>query len=154
MASDKQTAGEMQNIVRVGEITSINTKNATARVQFKDTDELVSFDLPIIFKSSLKNKNYKMPDIGEQVACMFQPNGLEEGFILGCVYNAKDKPPADDPDVDIMKYDDDAFFQYDRKNHKLTINVPGDIEIHASGAINIIADGPVKINGSIVDLNL
>jgi phage baseplate assembly protein V len=145
---------QAQNLYRIGEVVSRGTKKGTVRVQFKDTDELVSFDLQVIQRSTLKDKNYKIPDIGEQVACLFSANGPEEGVVLGCLYNDKDKPPVDSGDVEHITFEDGTVLEYDRAAHKLTVDVQGDIEIHATGSINIKADGPVKINGSTVDLNL
>jgi len=156
-----QQSQEAQNIFRVGEISSTNPEKGTVRVKFQDADKLVSFDLPTLFGSTLKDRKYKMPDVGEQVACLFQPNGLETGVVLGCMYNAKDKPPANNQDIDHVTYEDGTVIEYDRKNHKLTANVKGDIDvtadgnitITAGGKIDLTAGGPVTIKGASINLN-
>ena len=43
------------------------------------------------FGSTLKDKFYSMPDIGEQVACLMDENS-EDGVILGAIYSAEDLP--------------------------------------------------------------
>lgn len=65
----------INNMVRVGTISSINQEKFKARVIFEDRDNLVTKELPILNKRNLQ--------LGDQVICLFLPNGLEEGFILG-----------------------------------------------------------------------
>jgi phage baseplate assembly protein V len=139
MASD-QAAKEL---IRIGEVVGPNPEKGTVRVRFADADGFVSFDLPVIFSATHKDKRYKMPDIGEQVACLFLPNGLEEGFVLGCLYNAKDKPPANSQDLDVMLYENGTLIQYDRKSGKLTVDVQGEIDVKATGNITAAAQGNI-----------
>ena len=42
------------NLFRVGTVSSINEEAATARVTFSDRDNVVSYDLPVITKNTLK----------------------------------------------------------------------------------------------------
>ena len=70
------------NLIRIGEVTSINPEAFTARVRFEDRDNVESYDLRILVRGSLKDKFFHMPDVGENVLCLFLPSGVEAGFIL------------------------------------------------------------------------
>ena len=135
--------GDAKNVIRSGRISSINPKNGTARVVFADKDNLVSYDLPVLQRSTLKNKDYSMPDIGESVVCLFKPNGIAEGFVVGAHYNEEDAPPTADPDVRMVKFDDGTVVSYNRKTHVLDINC-------GSGTVNVIAAGNVNVTGDVI----
>lgn len=105
------------NIIRLGKVSSIDPTHATARVFFDDKEDLVSHDLPIIIPQSLKNKDYYMPDIGEKVVCIFLPNGIQQGFILGSFYSKVEVPPVTDPNKRHTVFLDGTYFEYDRLQH-------------------------------------
>jgi len=132
-----------KNMIRSGRISSINPGNGTARVTFADKDGLVSNDLPILQRQTLKNKDFSMPDIGESVVCVFQPNGLAEGFILGAHYNEEDKPPGSNPDIRQVTFEDGTMVSYNRSSHVLDINC-------GSGTVNIVAAGNVNVTGDVI----
>ena len=144
---------EFLNIIRIGEIVSTNPANATARVKIEDADGMPSNPLRITYKCSLKNKEYLMPEIGEQVVCLFLPNGLEEGVILGCLYNAKDIPPINKQGVDHITYSDGTVIEYDTNTHKLMANVKGDAEIISSARVDITAAVSITLTAPIIYLN-
>ena len=136
-----------KNMIRSGRVSSIDPKTGTARVTFADKDDLVSADLPLLVQNSLKNKDYHMMDIGESVVCLFLPNGLNQGFILGAHYNEKDEVPIGDPDVRMVKFDDGTTLTVDRKRHVVKIlDSFGSYIEFAGGNITIKAAGNVYIN--------
>lgn len=128
------------DIVRVGKVSSINSENCTARVVFSDKSDLVSFELPILVRGTLKNKDYWMPVPGEQVVCVLLPSGVARGFVIGALYSEKDKPPTNDPNKRVMSFSDGTTFEYDKSNNTLTIDVKGPINITANGDIHVTGD--------------
>jgi len=128
-----ETAAAFRSIFRVGEVVSTDPDTCTARVKFPDADDMVSAPLMVAQRWTLKNKSYEMPDIGELVACIFLGNGPIAGFIAFSIYNVKDVPPIVDQDKHYTKYEDDTIFEYDRKEHKLTVNIKGNAEIDIQG---------------------
>lgn len=121
----------IKSMIRVGKVSSINEKECTARVLFMDKDELVTFDLPIIVPKTLKDKYYYMPDVDEHVLCLFLPNSIQQGFIIGAFYTEKykDKIPFSDDekqgarDKTKVKFFDECWFQYDRKEHIRDVHI-------------------------------
>lgn len=139
----------LRNIIRVGRISSVDTKANTAKVYFPDKDNTLSYDLHIINRASKDDKDYWVPDIDEQVLCLMLPNvsgnGVQEGFILGSFYSTADPPVIDDTNKRAIHFKDGGYIVHDRSN--------GNLDIYVTGAINIKADGDVKINGATINLN-
>lgn len=136
----------LSNIVRIGTVTSIKPDSQTARVVFEDRDNTESYDLFVMVKNSKENKDDHMPDIDEEVLCVFLPIGIETGFIIGSYYSDQNAPPASTGDKRITKYKDGTTVSYDRTAHALDIRIP------ESGSVNITVNGPATIKAPTIDL--
>lgn len=108
---------------------------------FEDCDESVSYDLSVVVKHTFKSKSYWLPDVGETVLCMFLPNGEETGFILGSVYSEKDKPVPEisdeNKDRDGIWFEDGSLIKYESDTNTLVLDIKGEINIKATGNVNI-----------------
>jgi phage baseplate assembly protein V len=124
---------QLNQTVRVGQVTSIDTAAGTARVILPDSDGVASYDLPVLFQKTQNDKYYTMPDIGEQVLCIFLPNGQEQGFILGSFFSGPDSVPVTSPDKTHIRFKDGTWLEYDRRAHLLKGHV-------VNGEIHLIAD--------------
>ncbi|WP_159195555.1 phage baseplate assembly protein V, partial [Escherichia coli] len=71
--------------------------------------------------NSQDNKDYWLPDMGEQVEVLLDNNG-EDGVVLGAVYSTVDTAPVASRDKRYVQFSDGAAFEYDRSTHQLTIN--------------------------------
>lgn len=140
---------DIKRLIRVGTVSSVNAAAGTVRVAFAAQDELVTYEMPVITRGSKNNKDYWLPDVDEQVLCLFLPNtsgrGVCDGFVLGTFYSSVDAPVENSGDVHAVKYGDGTIIKHDRSTGKLTINATGDIDI--------IAGGNVTINGQTINLN-
>lgn len=136
----------LSNIIRIGTVTSVKPEKQTARVVFSDRDETESYDLFVMVKNSKENKDDHMPDIDEEVLCVFLPIGIETGFIVGAYYSNENTPPASTNDKRITKYKDGTTVSYDRASHALDINIP------ENGSVNITVNGPATIKAPTIDL--
>lgn len=145
---DSEPTPPLSSLIRIGEVTSINPAACTARVTFDDDDKFTSYDLPVIQPNTLKNCDYRMPDVGEDAVCVFLPAGASEGFIIGSIYAGDVRPPSSSPDVRMVKFSDGTVLKYDRSAHKLTADVKGDIEARAQGNIDLMATGNITIAAS------
>ena len=115
-----ETMEFLKSIIRIGEVSSVDAAKGTARVVFDDFDSIVSYDLQVISRNTFANRDYAMPDIGEDVICIFLPTGTEAGFILGSVYAGEITPPESTIDRRCVEFSDGAKFMYDRAAHALT----------------------------------
>ncbi|UNY40539.1 baseplate assembly protein [Pararheinheimera phage vB_PsoM_KLER1-1] len=119
----RELEARVNGMIRVGVVTAQVPEKGAARVEFKDRSDLVSFELPVMVKQTLKNKDSYTPDIGEHVTCVFLPNGLEQGFILGAFYSDADTADNQDPNVRATKFEDGSVLSYDRQSNTLTVNI-------------------------------
>lgn len=140
---------DIKRLIRVGTVSSVNAAAGTVRVAFAAQDDMVTYELPVITRGSKNNKDYWLPDVDEQVLCLFLPNtsgrGVCDGFVLGTFYSSVDAPAENSGYVHAVKYGDGTIIKHDRSTGKLTINATGDIDI--------IAGGKITINGQTIYLN-
>lgn len=135
----------LSQIVRVGIVSSINSKKVTARVTFSDQDDLTSYPLSVLVKNTDKNADYWMPDVGEQVLCIFLPVGIKQGWILGSFYDDTHIPPSNTEDKRVIKFGNGTVITNDRAANLLDINAQGDVSISATGTITLKAGVKVII---------
>ena len=127
----------LKQVVRVGVVTSTDPAAATARVRCADADNLVTWPLRVLNHKTCADKSYWMPDVGDQVLCLFLPLGPEQGFVVGAFYSSADQPPVRDQDKHHVLYKDGTWLEYDRKEHKLHGVIKGDVELVVEGAATL-----------------
>lgn len=123
-----ETMEFLKSIIRIGEVSSVDAAKGTARVVFDDFDSTVSYDLQVICRNTFANRDYAMPDVGEDVICVFLPTGTEAGFILGSVYAGEITPPESTINRRCVEFSDGSKFMYDRSAHIFTASI-GDTSI-------------------------
>lgn len=116
---------DVQSLIKIGEVSSIDPAKCTARVVFDDEDSIVSYDLPVLQRNTIKNHDFAMPDIGEDAIVLFFGEGQEDGVILGSIYAGEVTPPESTEDRRTVVFDDDTRVCYDRQEHKLTVTIEG-----------------------------
>lgn len=134
MATDDKA---ISKLVRVGNVSVIFPDEMAVKVVFPDMDNQVSPKLPIICRGSSKNKDYWLPDVGEQVLCLMLPNGHNAGFCLGSYYSEAMPPESNGLEKRKILFSDGSYIEHDR----------------SSGNLNIICSGDVTINGRTINLN-
>ena len=128
----------ISQLARVGFVVSRQPEKHRVRVEFRDTvtAKLVSGWLPVLVPRASADMAFDLPDVGDQVLCLFLGNGLEEGFVLGSMYGAQ-TPPVSSGDKFHRTFSDGTTLEYDRKAHKLTASVRGDVEMDAAKSISL-----------------
>lgn len=148
------------SIIKIGEVSSVDAAAGTASVVFDDDDSIVVPDMQVIHRNTFANRDYGMPDIGEDVVCLFLPSGTEEGFILGSVYAGEIEPPAGTIDKRVIEFSDGARFEYDRAEHvfsakidKTEITADADkVEIKSGGVTFTLKDNKVTVDAQNIEL--
>ncbi|HCM1915261.1 TPA: phage baseplate assembly protein V [Salmonella enterica subsp. salamae serovar 28:r:e,n,z15] len=134
-------------IFATGTVSAIDPVTVRARVRLPDHDNLRTWWLDVMQNNTYKNKDYCLPDVGEQVKVLMTPDGVE-GVILGAVYSGKDTPTVSDPDKRRTDFADGTFVEYDRKTNAmaiggsiktLTIITHGDITLQTDTQVTVIA---------------
>lgn len=128
--------------IKVGTVKSVNAEKCTARVKFEDTG-MISAELQVTSRGSLKNQEYWIPKIEEQVLCMFTDQKV--GYIISSIYSESVPPPVKSEFKRHMAFEDGTFLEYDSKTHTLTIDCKGPIHLKSKG--NILVTGDVIADG-------
>ncbi len=116
--------------IRVGRVSSVDMADASVRVTFLDHDGIVSAPLKVLMRGCKSAKDFWMPDVDDQVLCLFVADsggkGSGAGYVLGTIYSTIDAPPGGGSRV---------------------LNVPDDLVINC-GSLNVNANGgDVTVNG-------
>lgn len=131
---------QISGMLRPGVVVSTDPARGTVRLQLGDADGLVSHDLPVLQRKTLKDKDYQMPDVGEHMLACFLPYGQEQGFALGSLFSQADGvPEAAGQDVFAKQFADGTSITYDRAAHKLVANVKGDAEVTTEKSLTATA---------------
>lgn len=164
--------------VTVGIVTNNKDDDGLGRVKVKfpllsDSDE--SYWARVLTLMAGNDRGvYFLPEVDDEVLVAFAHGDIESPYILGAVWNGKDKPPEknddgknnrrliksrsghqiilddtkDEEQIIIRDRTDKNEIVIDSKNNKLNIKVEEDITIEAKGKITIkSSDGDVLIEG-------
>lgn len=126
--------------VDIGRVSAIYPERATARVLFEDKggEEVVSRELALVGRGSIRVKDYWIPKIDELVVCIFVEGSAKQGYILGSIFNDIDQVPIKGESKRHVEFEDGAFVQYDTKTKNMTIKLVGDGTLDIKG--RVIAD--------------
>lgn len=145
----------LNNLLRIGKVSSINYGAGTVAVCFEDKDNIVTDDLPML------SFEYYMPDVGDPVLCLFLGNGLTKGFCLGKYFYDGEQPDekGHGEGVYYKHFFKEGSIKYDKNAKTLTIDADKldfkadtKIVIESSGDVSVKASGTVKVEAKEVDL--
>ena len=121
---------ELDQLIRIGRITSVDEKKHTARVQFTDRDEMVSWDLPVLVPSTVDPQDYCLPVENTDVVCVFLPNGQQQGFIIGAFYTDLNPPPITDRKKYLRKFKDGTEIEADKETGNVTVKTANHFRVN------------------------
>jgi phage baseplate assembly protein gpV len=124
---------KLRNLVKIGQVSSVDDAKCTIKVKFNDKDDMISDEIPYF------SFEYYMPNIGDYVACIFLGNGLQSGFCLGKYYGEDNPPPVQNKDIYYKDFFNEAFIKYDKGTKTLTLS-----------AQNIVIEGNLEVKGNIL----
>ncbi len=151
---------KVNELIRHGIVVKRDEQNMRVCVNFSDTvtKPLTTNWLPVLLPRANGDCYYDLPDIGDKVLCLFLPNGIDTGFVLGSFYG-ENKSPITNGDIYFHKFKDGTYLEYNRKEHKLIASCVGDVELSAQKNIsitaqnvNIVAQDTVSILGKKVTI--
>lgn len=147
-------------MLRFGTISEADHNKGLVRVKFAE-DDVVSAWLPVVQKSTLKNKTFHTYDVNEHVCCLMDER-CENGAVIGAVYSKNETPGnVKGADIQGVQFEDGTKVSYNRSTHELKIECTGDVKvicenavIEASTEVNITApttniDGELNVTGDI-----
>lgn len=118
--------------VRVGEISSLNYEEGTAKVIYPDKNDAVSKEIPFMWFE------YDMPVVGDYVYVVLLNTGVEDGLIIGRYYMDGRQPIEPGAHIWRKEFGEDTFARYNRDTKTFTLK-----------AENIVLEGNVEITGTL-----
>lgn len=142
----------MSSEVRIGNISSIDYETGLCEVTYPDRDDTVTEKVPF-----LSNREYRIPEVENQVVVLHPGDSPEDAVVLGTIWNEKIKPAEGKEKVYRKEYsneDGQAYRKFDSNEKELTDSVEGkkilkakSLEIKVGGAtVTISESGEVKVN--------
>lgn len=149
--SEEQVRDVLAQMVRVGFVSARQPEKMRVRVELRDTTgaALITDWLPVLCPRAHGDAQYDLPDVDDQVLCLFLPFGLEQGFVLGAMYG-KASPPVSSGDKWHRSFSDGTVLEYDRASHALTGKVLGLAGLSCSGPMTLEAP-IVYVRGTLVN---
>lgn len=149
--TEQQIMDHMSQLIRVGFVTARQPEKHRVQVELRDTvtSRLTTKWLPVLCPRASGDLHYDLPDIGDQVLCLFLPYGLEQGFVIGAMYG-RQTPPVSDPEKFHRRFKDGATIEYDRANHALSATIPGTATIKCTSPMTLEAP-TVYVRGTLVN---
>ena len=126
----------LENICRIGSVAEVDYANARVRIE---TGDLLTAWLPWITRRAGPDVDWWAPEVGEQVVVLSPGGVLEDGVVLGSIYQDSYAAPANTPNIHTTRYQDGTTITYDRSAHKLTISCVGDMDIECAGNFRVRA---------------
>lgn len=138
--------------LRFGLVTQVDAAVAKARVRFPvdvETEEageegMESHWLAVGHRWSLGAREFVMPTIGEQVACLMDER-CRYGVILCGVYSEADTPPEAPAKAWRREWPDGTILQYDPEAHELLAHVEGTVTLEATGDVVVHSDADATV---------
>ena len=132
--------------IRIGRVSSVNYETGMARVTYRDKDETVTSEFPML----TNNEEYRMPEIGQQVLVAHLSNGSSRGAVIGTIWNQKNIPKESGKGLyrkDLSTYKDAAYIHYSDETGEYLVKAAN---LHLNGVNETILDGPhVKIAANL-----
>ncbi|MCP4160044.1 MAG: phage baseplate assembly protein V [Deltaproteobacteria bacterium] len=142
---------KLDKLIRVGIISEV--KGGNVRVTINDVS---THELPVLFPKTQDDKFQFMPDIGEQVLCVFLPFDLTQGFVIGSMFSGVDSAPVEGSSKAHIKFKDNAILEYDRDTSKLSIDLSGstgEVEIKCKNLnAEVSENADIKAKNVVVDV--
>ncbi len=132
--------------IRKGKVSSVDYEAGMVRVTYKDKDESVTMNIPVLNY----NDEYRMPEPGQDVMVAHLSNGSSRAVLLGTVWNQKNIPKETGRQLyrkDLSREKDAAYVRYDDKTGEYLVKAAN---MHLNGVNETILDGPrVEIASNI-----
>lgn len=121
-----------------GEVIEVSAAKHQVRVKFPSRDDVSSPWLDVLVGSTHGRKEFRLPPVGNQVACLLDDRG-ESGCVIGSVYSEPDPvPEGASAEHVIAEFPDGAWFSYDPAAHRFKMDLP-------SGALADLCGSAMKL---------
>ena len=121
----------MDEVVRVGRVSSILPEDGHIRVTYPEMDASVTKEIPVFFMHG----EYRMPPVGSQVLVLHLSDGQDAGVALGGYWSDEDIP--EETGADLYRKDMVSGYLADRG---------GAVELHGDSITLSDATGSITVS--------
>ena len=122
----------LRNLIRVGVVTNVNTKDALCRVQ---TGDMTTDWLNWLTRRAGRSRDWWAPSIGEQVLILSIGGELDTAFVLPGIYSDENPAPSASADALHISFPDGAVIEYEPENGALTVSGIKTADVTASESL-------------------
>ena len=126
----------MEDVIRIGFVSSRNPDAGTLQVTYQDRDRMVTGDLPVLAFGG----EYTLPQVNDMVLVAHLSNDLSSGVVLGKFWNDTELPEGTEC---YKRIAEDLSFH--KEGSILEIRVP-DLKITGSGGVLLFSELLSKLN--------
>lgn len=147
------TIRESAPSMRFGTVSERDPATMRVRVRLPELDGLETDLIPVLTRKSQDDKDYWLPDEGEQVALLLDAFG-DYGVVIGSIFSDVDAVPVENQDKRKVVFKDQADFEYDRQSSTLTIK--GGIKrlvVECGADINMRAVTNITLKAPLITLD-
>lgn len=98
----------MNDVIRIGKVSSIDYEKGMISVYYEDRTAMVTSTMPV-----LSNGKYKMPKVGESILVAHLSNGTNAAVVLGTVFNDANVPKSYGQNVYYEELSDNTMISSD-----------------------------------------
>jgi len=148
---------ELSGIIRDGQVVDVSQETQAVRVAYDDQQNFTTGWLQVNFPPSGAWAHTGMPRIGDHVKVLANPNGRQEGIVIGTQYNAERMPQnAEDGVMQMYSEDGKSYVRLDaaagtmemRFGDGALFTFGGNVKIKCA-SVEIQADNVIKLNGKV-----
>lgn len=125
--------------IRIGKVSSVDYEAGMARVTYRDKDDSVTINLPMMNF----NDEYRMPEPGQDVVVAHLSNGSSRAVLLGTIWNKKKIPTEGGREIyrkDLSREKNAAYLRYNDKTGEYLVK---SANVHINGVNETVLDGPI-----------
>lgn len=134
----------MDDIVRIGKITSIDYEKGMASVVYTDRNNEPSPQFPFF------SVTYDMPKINDTAVVLLLQNSTTKGFILGIPWSRAKVPRKGGKGIFFKEFSDGSYISYNAETKQMEVYV-NNIVLKSVTAQNIIVSGGINAETIEVD---
>jgi phage baseplate assembly protein V len=138
----------LANLVRIGVIDQVD--EAARRIRVRSGATLTAW-LPWPADVGKNYNRWRPLRAGTQVILVSPSGDLAQAVIAGMMYTAALDAPVDDPNLDVIAFDDGTVLRYDSGTSKLQIECVGDVQVQCVNA-EVTASAGVTVDAQTVDV--
>ncbi len=136
------------NMVRLGRVAAIDYAGSIPKVRVRIAP-LTTAWLPLLSLRAGPDKQWWPVEVDEQVVVISPSGELNQGVVLGSIFQNRFPSNANDIDVHRTTYSDGAVIEYNKATHRLRASLPdgASTQLISTGGVSIVGD--VTVEGNI-----